>query len=552
MSDSNKTRLSEWITYLAEKLHTQQTPSVEENISFLKNPEFLEQLVDRFESLPDLSDGTETEALNYQSACILAFDICVAQLQSAIEYHNKYAEKLLERLMNYLAGVVKHSVHPLGFWLPILDAFYESQVTLSTNLEEAFMDLTSRDGVEPVDEKDYAQSIRELLVELSDLSDFDIAEHFFSQAHAMPAAFYMDLLLDLYSVEEGQDVGILFLLHPKAEVRTMVLDTLDHILPHVLLSDLSLTRLKMIQAWYPHEYAPYFQRWMKSQRKQGAHFLQLAPESAYQIYATELDGAGSQGLLIHLSSGSRRHKVCGVLYKYGVGIKDVWMTMPLLKKELKAYYRDVFDESVTLREVDLAYLQRFINHFLALQYEKNELPPLHLLELQIALGIEFRPERIEIDALIEELAVEITPFTLEEVEKGIKQTNRWFRDKKFTRSWFEEDHEIDACVNQCCSIVDGIKVCAIARAEEMVLEEVFEARREKWKFHFLWTALWAKACARHNERVWKDALFVAYAILSGRPLKELAIMQDICHFSVINSLETMQERRSHLNLSALP
>src|SRR3546814_12999885 len=59
------------------------------------------------------------------------------------------------------------------------------------------------------DEVDHLNSIREMIAELSDLSVFDIAENFFAQSYAMPADFFTDLILDLYSIEEGQDIALL-------------------------------------------------------------------------------------------------------------------------------------------------------------------------------------------------------------------------------------------------------------------------------------------------------------------------------------------------------
>lgn len=70
---------------------------------------------------------------------------------------------------------------------------------------------------------------------------------------------------------------------------------------------------------------------------------------------------------------------------------------------------------------------------------------------------------------------------------------------------------------------------------------------QRWIFHFVWIALWLKAKGRKNEKTWQDSFLIAYVIQSGRPLHEIPIMQEICRQSVLNSVETMQDRRTHLN-----
>ncbi len=101
-------------------------------------------------------------------------------------------------------------------------------------------------------------------------------------------------------------------------------------------------------------------------------------------------------------------------------------------------------------------------------------------------------------------------------------------------------------VNQCCSFVDGVKVCSFDEAEAAVFEKELERNREQWIFHFLWIALWLKAAAKKNELMWQDSFIIAYAIQQGQPLKSIPIMREICKQSVIYSMETMQERRTYL------
>ena len=81
---------------------------------------------------------------------------------------------------------------------------------------------------------------------------------------------------------------------------------------------------------------------------------------------------------------------------------------------------------------------------------------------------------------------------------------------------------------------------------DAVFAEEMELKRWQWVFHFLWVALWLKASAKPHETAWQDSFFIAYAIHQGTPLADIPIMREICYQSVVNSMETMHERRTHL------
>ena len=145
-----------------------------------------------------------------------------------------------------------------------------------------------------------------------------------------------------------------------------------------------------------------------------------------------------------------------------------------------------------------------------------------------------------------QLAIEITPFTSDTLLLSLKRSQKWPKNKRFTESWYVENAQIDKLVNRCCSFVDGVKVCRFDEAMDDVFKYEMETRREHWMFHFLWIALWLKSKKRKNEKSWEDSFLIAHVIETGRPLHEIPIMQAICRQSVINSIETMHERRTHL------
>ncbi|ARG99095.1 hypothetical protein [Legionella micdadei] len=538
------TSLKQWIESMADLIEQNAEPEPHHYTPFLQEPDLALRLV---ELIAGISDDEADSERAYYSACVFALDICVAQLQSAQEGGNKLAGKTLNQLMANIAHAITQGKQSLSFWLPILNAFYEVHVELSPELKNAYLALVgSEDDLSAEEEIDHLNAIREMIGELSDLSVFDIAENFFAQSYAMPPDFFTDLILDLYSIEEGQDIALLTLLHPKQEIREIVVATFEYLIDKITLSSISLSRLQTIKTWYPASYHAQFDRWIKIQRKKGVVFSVESEKPTMRIKASEVDGSGAQGIFIHIKK-DKINRLCGLLFKQDLGIKDAWITPEIKAKDVVKYYDEAFDDSVTLREVDVTYLTMAVGHFLNLTILQNAMPDLHLLEIQEFLGLHFQPKELDIPSIMEDLSVQIVPFTPEVMQSSFKRSKTWAKTKRFTESWYVENAHVDKLVNRCCSFVNGVKVCALEDAMKAVFEQEFEVRRQKWLLHFLWTALWARSKAHKNEKIWQDSFLIAYAIYTGRPLNTIPIMQEICHQTVLNSIETMQERRTYLN-----
>ena len=536
--------LKKWIADMALLLDKNEDPSPQHYTYFLQEPELALHLVELIDVLDE--NHVDDDRADY-SACIFALDICVAQLQVASEGGNKLAGKILNELMASLAVAIASNKHSLSFWLPILNAFYEVHVELSDELKNAYLDLASEeDELTPDEEVSHLNAIRDLIQELSDLSIFDIAENFFAQSYAMPPDFFTDLVMDLYSIDEGHDIALLTLLHPKQDVRDVVVAVHEQLMDNLILSSISLSRLQTIKNWYPSAYHEQFNRWIKQQRKKGVVFSSEIRTPTIRIKASEVDGSGAQGIFIHLKK-SRKNRLCGLLFKQDLGIKDAWITPVISPSDIARYYDEAFDDSVMLRDVDLSYLLMMTGHFLAMTIEQGAVPDLHLLEMQEELGVHWLPQKLDVDYLIEQLSVQISPFTPDSMQASFKRSKTWPKNKRFTESWYIENSQIDKLVNRSSSFIDGMKECRLADAMNAVFAEEMELHRDRWVFHFLWIALWIKSRARKNEKIWQDSFFIAYAIHTGTALDTIPIMREICHQSVINSIETMQERRTHLN-----
>ena len=536
--------LQNWLDEIAHLLKQDIEPPHISTISFLQDANLSLQLID---IINKLAEEKLEQLADFYSACIYAVDICIVQLQAASENGNKSANKILKQLMSHLAQTIIAENHSLSFWLPILNTFYDAHVELSDELQQAYMELTDFEDEQIDDDVDHLAAMRDMIADMDDLSAFDIADNFFAQSHAMPADFLADLVIDLYSIDEGHEIGLLTLLHPKAEVRGIVVTAIEQLIKRLTLSSVSLSRLEWIKNCYPKEYHAQFDRWIRIQRMKGVTFSMATNKSTItQIQASEIDGSGAQGVFIHLKQQGKV-RICGLLFKQGAGIKDSWVTPPMSTAEVEDYYTSAFKNNVYLRHVNEHYLILLCQHFFALTIQQGKIPNLHFLEIQELINLYFKPQLINISALMEQLTIQISPFTPEAMHLSLKRSQAWINNKRFTESWYIENALVDKLVNRCSSFVEGTRVCLVQEAVNSVFAEEMEKQRERWFFHFLWTALWLKACTKKNEKAWQDSLFIAYAIYTGKSLNEIPIMREISKQTVINSIETMNERGTHLN-----
>lgn len=536
-------QLKKWIHDVACLIDQGAEPESHFSVTFLRDSALGFQLIDL------LSEQSEEDMDNrpaYFAALIFALDICLAQFQTEVEAGVRSALKMLNQLMDYLAKAILTRNHKLTYWMPILNSFYDVHVEVTDKLRDAYMELASMED-DYYEEEDQLHEIREMILELRNLSDYDIIEHFFSQSHAMPPEFFGDLITDLYQLDEGQEIALLGLLHPNPVVREVILETLEGLMPKLKLSSLSLTRLKWIKDWYPENFEPLFERFIKLQRKKEVVFLKESQGQALaRINVTEVDGSGAQGVFIEFKCG-RKYRLCGLLLKLGYGVKDVWITDDLSKKEIHAYYQDSFENNVTLREVGQDYLETMVAHFLSINKSTNNVPNVYLLELEALLGFHFTVEPLDLESIIERLAVQISPFTQETLDLSFKRSKTWLTTKAFTETWYAETSQIDKLVNRCSALVHGVRVCDIEQAIQLIMEEVFEVERSDWIMHFLWVTLWLKAHPRKKDKFWQDCFFIVHSLHSGFPIKKMPVMYEIARQTVINSIETMQERRTYLN-----
>lgn len=536
--------LQRWLHAVARAIETQIEPEELDSLRFTQDVSLSRYLIDALVALPEHDDEASR---SYYSACIYAVDIAIIQIKTALENGHLKMAKFLEELMHYLAQAIRNSKHNMSFWMPILTAFYDVHVDLSPDLQDAYLALAEVDDEgEAVDEGTQLETIRSMILDMSDLSSYEIVEHFFAQSYAMPPDFFIDLVLDLAQLAEGVELLPLLLLHPKADVRSILLQVLPDVLSELRLNSMSLSRLQAIKAWYPKDEQDIFDMMIRTQRKKGVSFARpVVPQKAV-YWATEMDGSGSQGMYVQFQD-KKKWRLAGMLVKEELGIKDAWMSSPMTKTDLQVYFASQGEHGIHLRHVNNAYLVRMANHFLSYNCQLGEFPDVHVMALAEALGTSFHPEPIALKACIEAELVRIQPFTQERVQAALTRSSQWLRSRAFAQSWFMESSAIDKIVNRFSQWQQGVRVCDMTRAHEAVLDELLLKQRDLWTFRFYWLYAWASVCPKKREHLAEDALILAHLLEEQYDMRNMTIFHDIAKQSVINSAETMSERRTHLH-----
>ena len=329
--------LQQKIAHIAHCIDHEQEPLTEDYACFLQTPELVFDVITLLQtSHYDMPDSM-------YNAYLFALDVCITQLKTFSDNGHNWANKSIMRLMSHISAAICSTQHTLEFWLPIFNLFYDAHIDLSDQLKNTYIELAATEEQHAtVHAWSHLTAIQELIKELAPASDFLIADTFFAQGAAMTPDFFADLLMDLFSIDEGHDIALLMLLHPQLAVREVVVATLDMLLPKLQLSAISLSRLRAIAAWYPEEYQVKFTSWIKQQRKQGVVFAPSSSASILKLRASEIDGSGAQGLFIEINV-KRKMRVCGILLKQALGVKDAWLTPVLSAKELVNYKHEVFD-----------------------------------------------------------------------------------------------------------------------------------------------------------------------------------------------------------------
>ncbi len=539
MSKKNLSKIKKLLTFISENI-ANETPLSEDFYNIIQDhPEYC---IEVLELLPEYEKQQTNDSLIM--ACFHFIELCLVHLRLAHDYHQRWAEELLEQIQRKLNNLIQQ--HPvLSYWMPVINIFFDADIELKDYVKESYLQLLE---MSQETEHDQHLLMQELLSENNDKSEFEIAELFFAQTNTLPNSYFPAFVSELlsYDLPKAINIAVLFLFHPQTNVRRTMLESSYEIFHNFLLPKESISRLIIMRQWLPMTEKKHIEVLLTSQRKKGAEFADFKVQKVQEILATEMDGSGAQALFF-LIKHQNSYQAAGILIKRSVGIKDTWISPHLNRELAKKYAFQGLSDSITLRKVNNYYAESVISHHIACEQQHDAVPSIHLIKLQELLGYQLRVETLNFRQELAKLSNEIGGLNKQWVKKSLQRSGNWHKKYKFATTWFEENADIDRHVNQYCTFIEGKKYCQVDKAEEALFPSYFELRRQQWLEHFLWMSLWAKHQARYNEYLWKDCFVLALEIEKGRPLKDIPLMQTLCEQSILLSIDTMEIRKTHLS-----
>lgn len=525
------------------------------------SPEFYDELqqhpeygIEVMQLLPQLDDNKQTgdtpkdEAQPLLLACLHYIEMCLIQLKLAQEHYQRWADELVAIYQAELLTLLEENPDS-NCWLPVINLFFDAEIAIDDSIKQMYLSVMEK-SQKSEDQIEYQQLlVKQLLADDSDALDYEVAELFLAQTNALPTDYFPSFIKELlaFNLTKAVNAAILFLLHPMAEVRDIIISNANEIFADVLLPPESMSRLLMIRHWLPEVEKFSLEILLNNQRKKGAVFAQLHQAEIIEVKATDMDGTGAQAIFLLLKR-KNGYQAGGLLVKRYYGIKDTWLSPILSKQKALQYAKQNLQGDFFLRKVDKNYLDLLVADHIYQSQKIDAVPHINLLQLQELTSSQWQAQPLNIELIIANLISKVDDFANKQwQEQSLLRSGNWYRKYEFTESWFDESPELDKLVNQSCSFLDGIKQCNMSLAMPSILEAYFEPRREQWLEHFLWLTLWAKPNARHNEYLWKDSLTVANALYNNKPMLEIPIIQVICEHSILQSIETMENRKTHLS-----
>lgn len=522
-------------------------------------------LIERLKALaPARDDDTE---INDPSAvflcCIHLLEIAFIHTRYLSEENQSTGRRLLRKVVNYIVeSIANDPAHTV--WTFVMRAFYESKLPMEESLKMAYqqhiesvVSSQKEAPIEPGDESAALDSMLKRIVELNgNISVFELYDILLGQSQALASPQQLSLIYNLAKADSelSRDVAVLMHLHPDANTRRhvakTVMDGLQASTGSKLLSPVSLRRLITLRNWLAKDTRADIDALIRSQRKQGLSPAPIPNSNVIKSMASEMDGAMVQCIVLgtnHKQDDDQyRYRAAGVLLKASAGIWDPWISDNMDYDQYEEFVTGsiatAFRE-LAWRPVTLDYVRLMINHYLQIGIDQQRAPNQQLLALTETTGCvhDWRAEPMDFDDELAKLEQLLSPQESSEnaISDSLRRSECWHKKETFAASWFESGDEINRIINRFSRFSHGKRVGRYSEMMDAVFDEVLDKTRVRWFQHFLLMALWAQNQAQRGDNLWKDFLVIAQQIRSGRDLRSLPIMRNICEASIDASMTNM-------------
>jgi hypothetical protein len=498
---------------------------------FLQNDGAEEELAtllpELFQHSPQDDERIEASLrLLYDALQLLQFDLAesvgktrMARLQSALAQHVFAENEDLD-----LRGAVSNTV-------------VQSRVEILPVLREAgsrmMIASAGRSDLHDIPGEEIVSGILRSLHSLGVTSPFEAAEELLQLFTLNDPELQTALIAEMMEVDEPllQEISALMLFHPEPEVRlgvSRILAASDggNVSPQ------TLRRLIVSRNWFPEELRKNIDQAIVNARKGRVECAPLPRPGAVTVYATAIDGLGTQYFNIAVERGETFSKAV-VVMRQGVGVVDASAADLKSRRELNRFLSQLksqpnFSDS-SLELVDLRVCQALDEGL-----RGGNLPKHWLLRCAELLGRDsWRPIRFDAGRELLQMREDLdaAPGSGDETDlcDGVDESATWHDDHAFLSSWMEEEEAVDLEFE--ARPPQGKRFDPAAAAEQLA-DAVMEQRRAAWLERLVWTALWLKA-SKKPPLPWRKMFHLAQTVAGGTvAMKEIPLMRAVAESSV--------------------
>lgn len=486
-----------------------------------------ETLMDSLGGLVEHLDAGAPKSDNLVKAYLFLIGLQLEHVRYQVDRHYDWARELIARFQDEVVELAHAGRLPDMLLADIAVALRDAKLEPDPRLFDAVSEAMDAGGPPPGAPTDLSELLAAFNKEFQG-TEFDAAGAISQFTYAMPTEVRVALAAAMATCEFPmlREVVPLLALDDRKEVRKGVAAVLADLAR--ALTPAGLRRLIAIRSWLPEDERPLVDKAIKAARRQGVECAQWTPGAEAEAHASMIDGSGAQGFLV-VSSLGRKYRLSSVLLRLRSGIVDAWSSNePESKRSLDRQLGKA-EEQAALQTVSRAYLDRAVQHHLAVACSHDQVPPVGLLEVAEVLGAsDWRPDPLDVGATIDELFEQLPAATRqpEAIARCLGESDEWALLSGITESWFEDDQEV-------ADMLTRSRARRFATLSRRVLTKVIEPRRQKWAEQLLWAALWLKDVSDPQDRLWVNFLLTAHAVRQGHPLKDIPLFGMIADKTVM-------------------
>jgi hypothetical protein len=411
-------------------------------------------------------------------------------------------------------------------WFALVNLLDIAKVPIRAEMAEA-LSKAALDATPPGE----ALSPSEIPAEVSRLVDelgrsiddpFRVVERLAEVGTLMPVELraYLTHELGLSSHTVLREAVPLLLLDPEPVVRQSAAAVLEQIASPRTFSPVMLRRTLLLRNWIPEAERAAIDRLVRKARVKGVECAQWTPAPTLLIQSTILDGSGAQSLVLATPAG-RIGLFAGLLLKQGFGVRDVWCSLSVPRREIARSLKEVRCE-MAWRMTGRDHLDTVVQHHIGRGLALGHLPQLPVVEIAEAIGAaDWKDRCVDMGTETERLLAGsgATASNPAQIISSLQRSGKWIDRDPMMQSWFEDGAAVRALVDRRPRLKPDV-------ALQRMLDEVLSARRQAWAERLILLALWLRDSTDGvlPVELWQDGAVLAHELLAGRPLTELPAM----------------------------